>query len=77
MQNNVKPYMAPRSKVFGRIHLQDCYNQKRELSCCRKEKKNTAQPFLNKVLLCYFLKYLWLGELHQDKPVRKSVPVLN
>ena len=29
MQNNIEPYMALGSKVFGRIHLQDCYNKKR------------------------------------------------
>ena len=52
MQNNIEPYMALGSKVFGRIHLQDCYNKKRG-KLLSKKKKKVAQPFLHEVLLCY------------------------
>ena len=53
MQNNIEPHMVPRSKVFGRIHLQDCYNKKRGYLLSKKKKKE-ALPFLHEGLLCYF-----------------------
>ena len=46
MQNNIELYVAPRSKVLGRIHLQNCYIKKKNVSSSPKE-KNVAQPFLN------------------------------
>ena len=38
MQNNIELYMAPRSKVLGRIHLQNYYIKKKTLALVRKKK---------------------------------------
>ena len=38
MQNNIELYVAPRFKVLGRIHLQNCYIKKNTLALLRKKK---------------------------------------
>ena len=56
MQNNIEPHMAPRSKVFGRIHLQDCYNKKRGYLLSKKKKKRgTAFPTRGFTLLFFLI----------------------
>ena len=51
MQNNIELYVAPRSKVLGRIHLQNCYIKKNLSSSPKKKKCSTALPQLGFTLI--------------------------